>query len=304
MKQENIHSKNKTILVKQNDASNSILKNFNNIRNLDEEDLNELGAYELTTRKGDINIEVEPEELELIERKLKYTNIKKLYLYLTYRMAQDNQRTLKLKINELLELKGQKRKSKTIERLIEDLETLEQIKIINFKANINGDKHDLERSFLFKFGKWTKQGHRYPSYLSVTAGSWADSLIENCQFAYIPTEIFKFNKLEFDIAFNILTRFRNQLSKLKENNENEFTLSVQYMLRNVELNVRKYGSTKMIDNIEEVLDKLEDLNWFSWQYRTSSRDDLPGRNKMNRYRDFVIDFNIEESKLTRAYNGI
>lgn len=280
------------------------MKNFNNLRDLDEDNINSLGAYELSTKKGNINIEVEPEELEIIERKLKYTNMKKIYLYLTYRMAKDNQRTLKLKINELLELKKHKRKSKTIERLIEDLKALEKIEIINYKANVNGEKHDLERSFLFKFGQWKKEGSRYPSYFSVTAGSWADPLVENNQFAHIPEEIFEFDKLEFDIAFNILTRFRNQLSKIMDNSRNKFTLSADKMLKNCELNVRKYGSTKMIDKIEAVLDKLEALNWFSWNYRSSSRDDLPGRNKINSYKDFIIDFDLDNSRLEEAYNGI
>jgi len=295
------YDKDNFLVVKQNSASNNIIKNFNNLRHLDEKNINTLGVYELQTQKGEIYIEVKKDELERIERKLKYTNLKKLYLYLTYRMTKDNQRTLKIKINELLELKGQVRDSRTIKRLIEDIKTLEKIKVYNYKANISNKEHNLEESFLFKFGKWTPTGEQYPTYFSVTAGAWADPLLDNNQIAHIPKEIFKFNKLEFDIAFNILTRFRNQLKIIQNKNKNFFTLTVEYLLKNVELNTRKYGSTKMIDKIEKVLSQLEELKWFTWSYRKNTRKDLPGRNKIEKYKEFTIDFNIEDSRLKKAY---
>ena len=295
------YDKDNFLVVKQNGASNNIIKNFNNLRHLDEKNINTLGVYELQTQKGEIYIEVKKDELERIERKLKYTNLKKLYLYLTYRMTKDNKRTLRIKINELLELKGQVRDSRTIKRLIEDIKTLEKIKVYNYKANISNKEHNLEESFLFKFGKWTPTGEQYPTFFSVTAGAWADPLLDNNQIAHIPTEIFKFNKLEFDIAFNILTRFRNQLKIIQNKNKNFFTLTVEYLLKNVELNTRKYGSTKMINKIEKVLSQLEELKWFTWSYRKNTRKDLPGRNKIEKYKEFTIDFNIEDSRLKKAY---
>ena len=295
------YDKDNFLVVKQNSASNNIIKNFNNLRHLDEENINTLGVYELQTQKGQIHIEVKKDELEKIERKLKYTNLKKLYLYLTYRMTKDNKRTLRIKINELLELKGQVRDSRTIKRLIEDIKTLEKIKVYNYKANISNKEHNLEESFLFKFGKWTPTGEQYPTFFSVTAGAWADPLLDNNQIAHIPTEIFKFNKLEFDIAFNILTRFRNQLKIIQNKNKNFFTLTVEYLLKNVELNTRKYGSTKIINKIEKVLSQLEELKWFTWSYRKNTRKDLPGRNKIEKYKEFTIDFNIEDSRLKKAY---
>jgi len=295
------YDKDNFLVVKQNSASNNIIKNFNNLRHLDEKNINTLGVYELQTQKGEIYIEVKKDELERIERKLKYTNLKKLYLYLTYRMTKDNQRTLKIKINELLELKGQVRDSRTIKRLIEDIKTLEKIKVYNYKANISNKEHNLEESFLFKFGKWTPTGEQYPTYFSVTAGAWADPLLDNNQIAHIPKEIFKFNKLEFDIAFNILTRFRNQLKIIQNKNKNFFTLTVEYLLKNVELNTRKFGSTKIINKIEKVLSQLEELKWFTWSYRKNTRKDLPGRNKIEKYKEFTIDFNIEDSRLKKAY---
>src|SRR6056297_1653921 len=90
------------ITIKQNSISNDILRNFNCIRDIDNGDINSLGAYEIQIERGTLQMEIESFELEKIQRKLKYSNLKKLFLYFLYRMNMDNKRTFNLDLNELL----------------------------------------------------------------------------------------------------------------------------------------------------------------------------------------------------------
>jgi len=287
------------ITIKQNSISNDILRNFNCIRDIDNGDINSLGAYEIQTERGTLQMEIEPFELEKIQRKLKYSNLKKLFLYFLYRMNMDNKRTFNLDLNELLDFKGQARRTENIKRLLDDLKELEKIKVTNYQALINNKECQLKESFLFKCEKWVEESSNIYSYFSVTAGAWAKPLLNNNHYAFIPRDIFTFNKLEIDIAYNIILRFINERSDLI-NNSNKFSLSVKSVLKNVELNTHKYGSTKMIDKIERVLDKLEELGWFSWDYRKSDRTQLPGRNKLRCYKKFMIDFNCKYSTLIKS----
>ncbi len=286
------------ISIKQNVFTNDIMRHLNCIRNIDRDERNSLGAYEVKTEQGSLQMEIEPEELDKIKNKLKYANIKKLFLYFLYRMNIDKKRTVTIDIKELLDFKGQKIRTENKERLLDDLKQLEKIKVSNYSASINNKMCELDESFLFICERWLEESCIIPSYISVTAGAWVEPLLENNHYAYIPPDIFTFNKLEFDIAYNVIFRLINERTRMI-NKDFKFSLSVNSLLKNIELNVDRDGPTKIIDKIEGVLNKLELLDWFSWSYRKNDRSKLPGRNKLPRYREFMIDFNCKDSSLLK-----
>jgi len=287
-----------TIPVKQNNASNLILKNINNLKNAQED---AFGDKKLKTSKGDLIINSNLADSKM-KKKLQYTNIPKLFLYLCYRMCIDHSSDLKLEINEILTLKGQKRDYNNIQTLKDDLEVLSKIKIQNFKANIKGKETNLEDGFLFKVENIEAIESKHTKVIPVIAGSWAEQMRTNDQCAYIPKEIFKFNKLKFDIAFNILQRFRNQSEHMKEQHSDSFVLSIKYILDQVNLNVKKHGSAKVIKQIEEILDDLSARNWFIWKYKNKKISDLPFRDKIAEYKKFMVRFTIGDSILGKANN--
>lgn len=287
--------------IKENNGTINIISNLNKIRREPE---SKFGDKSLKTKYGTISIDEGLEMIGIIENKLKYSNIKKLILYLCYRITKENDVRIEVNINEFLSLKEQKRQSNLTKTVIEDLKVLEKIKISNFRAHVK--KREVIKSrkhSILKVENWEEIKEGYINYIPVRVGQWAETMIDVDQFAFIPSEIFSFNKLEFDIAFNILMRLRYQQHKsMREKETTEFNLSVKYMLKGVDIPaVDKYGPTKVIEKIENVLNKLQSLNWFKWHYRENIFS-LPGRNIFKEYTKFMLIFDINNSILGKAYN--
>jgi hypothetical protein len=287
--------------IKENNGTINIISSLNKIRSEPE---SKFGDKSLKTQYGTICIDEGVEMLETIENKLKYPNIKKLILYLCYRLTKENELSIEVNINEFLSLKGQKRQSNLTQTLIEDLKVLEKIQISNFRAHVKKREVFKSRNHsILKVEDWEEIKGGYINYISVRLGQWAETMIDVDQFAFIPSEIFSFSKLEFDIAFNILMRLRyQQHKKMREKETTKFNLSVKYLLKGVDIPVvDKYGPTKVIEKIERVLNKLQSLNWFKWHYRENIYS-LPGRNIFKEYKKFMLIFDINNSILGKAYN--
>ena len=285
--------------IKQNDALNNIVKNVNELRN---SSIDPYGEKKVETKNGTLKLKVEADQKERFDNKFKYPNVQKLILYFCMKMTQEHSRNFHLDINELLTLKGQTRNTRNLKTLKEDLELLEKIQISNFTAIIDGKRMVLQDGFLFKVEHWEELKTPGISLLSITSGSWANPMIKSEQFFFIPESLFSFKKLKFNLSYNILSRCRNEHKKMYNNNQDTFALTVKSLLKNININLKKFGSTKVIQKLEEVLNDLQKRNWFNWQYRNQKISQLPARNKFREYKKFMIDFNLSNTRLGQLYN--
>ncbi len=284
------------IKIKQHDAILNMLRNLNNLR----KDYEEYGANKIkfSTDKVDIIVDNEDETIQNdILNKLRYCNLKKIILYIMYRLSKDEYDNVHFDINEFLKLQNKSTQTNNANTVLENLNLLKNLKVDIKKANINGEKNpQLHLSNIIR----KKEKQYRDRIIYIDTSHWGENLSKLNQFTIAPSEIFELDKLHLEIALSILIRLRNQRSTMKPKDDTDFALKVDSILKGVDIpNKEKYGAKKSISEIHNCLKNLEeDRNWFNFEYRgDDSISNLPNYRVLRSYRDYVVDFDIKDNKL-------
>jgi len=309
---------NDLLVIRQNKGTNEIMKSINDIKfkgrgsakkeNVEKStEIERIGeSFERMLPKSNYILPANVNEVLKIERSIHHynANVKKIFLYYKYKVSQENNVSVTFDVRELLNLKGVEYRTENIDALEEDLKVLCAIKLDKFNVEVNNNNEPINyrNVEIFKGYKFGYNGKGDRRFITVTGGEWANSLVKAKDlFMLVPSEMFEFNKFEFEIAYTILTRIRAERTNALNQGRNWVNLSIKYLLKDVELshkyNPKKIGSTKFIKKIENVLNKMQELNWFSWEYQDSKISDLPQRNKMEYYQDFKIIFQLKKKRL-------